>query len=476
MNLKRILKIRLTNKGKRFFTRLAIIASLCVISIIIISNPEELFSKNQTASTENESENEAEYFESDTISINEYISNEVSDYEDLEHLDKSINKFLKRWNIRGGALAVYNNQKLIYSKGYGLADVEQNIAASPSNLFRIASMSKLITATAIMKLQEDSLLTIKDTVFGPRGILNMPKFLNIRDRHMKEITVEQLMRHYGGFSLRRGDPLFTVRDIMRWDHLDTVPDMDGIIEHVLTKERLSYRPGSTFCYSNLGYLILSKIIEVKSGQNYEDYCQEHVLHPAGCFDMHLAKNLYKDKYPNEVRYYEPVTATKIPVYDANSSDSLYRSYGGNNIEGLYGAGGWIASPIEFGRFVLAIDGKDSIPDIISKESVATMTEHNKHTIHPLGWVEIRSNGDWVRTGSLSGSSSICKYQKNGLLWVFEMNSSSWKGSKFPHYTDYMFRSASYHVKWPDTDLLLKSGYLSDVSNKKSSISNQRLLN
>lgn len=249
--------------------------------------------------------------------------------------------------------------------------------------------------------------------------------------------------------MHRGDPLFTTREIMIWERLDSVPNMDKIIEYALS-QRLGYTPGTSSRYSNLGYLILSKIIEVKSGLSYEEYCQKNLLHPAGCYDMHLANNLYADKYPNEVRYYETHDAEPILAFN-NSGDTLYRRYGGNNIEGLLGAGGWVASPTEFAMFISTIDGKEEIPDILSPKSIKTMINRDGGRM-PIGWVRASSGADWVRTGTLAGSSAIAKIQKNGYTWVFITNTSSWKGSKFPRYIESMYKRASANIVWPERDL------------------------
>ena len=166
--------------------------------------------------------------------------------------------------------------------------------------------------------------------------------------------------------------------------------------------------------------------------------------------MHLAHNYYEDKYPNEVRYYETHDAEPVLAFN-NSGDSLYRRYGGNNIEGLYGAGGWVSSPTEFARFIASIDGDSDIPDIISPESVKKMITNTGGQL-PVGWVRASSNSDWFRSGTLAGSSAVAKKQKNGYIWVFITNTSSWKGSKFPKYIDAMFRSASNGIEWPERDL------------------------
>lgn len=385
------------------------------------------------------------------VSINEFLTNDMCGTPQAAALDSYIERFMRRWEIKGGSLAVMKDGRLIYSKGYGWADEEKGIPMSPGHIMRIASLSKLITATAIMQLCERRVLSLEDRVFGDGGILDCPQFSRIRDKRARSITVEHLLRHEAGFTMHRGDPMFTTRSIIIREGLDTVPDMDRIIEYALG-DRLGYTPGTGFRYSNLGYLILTKIVEVCSGMDYEEYCQENILHPAGCYDMHLARNLYEDRYPNEVRYYETHEAEPVPAFD-NSGDTLWRSYGGSNIEGLLGAGAWVASPAEFVRFTASIDGDPSVPDVISPESVRMMTADPNHPYRPIGWVRAGEHSDWSRTGTLAGTSALVKRQSNGYIWMFATNTSSWKGSRFTRDIDRMYRTASSRIaEWPARDL------------------------
>ncbi len=385
------------------------------------------------------------------VSINEFLTNDMCGTPQAAALDSYIERFMRRWEIKGGSLAVMKDGRLIYSKGYGWADEEKGIPMSPGHIMRIASLSKLITATAIMQLCERRVLSLEDRVFGDGGILDCPQFSRIRDKRARSITVEHLLRHEAGFTMHRGDPMFTTRSIIIREGLDTVPDMDRIIEYALG-DRLGYTPGTGFRYSNLGYLILTKIVEVCSGMDYEEYCQENILHPAGCYDMHLARNLYEDRYPNEVRYYETHEAEPVPAFD-NSGDTLWRSYGGSNIEGLLGAGAWVASPAEFVRFTASIDGDPSVPDVISPESVRMMTADPDHPYRPIGWVRAGEHSDWSRTGTLAGTSALVKRQSNGYIWMFATNTSSWKGSRFTRDIDRMYRTASSRIaEWPARDL------------------------
>ena len=127
----------------------------------------------------------------------------------------------------------------------------------PGNIMRMASVSKLITAAGIMVLQEMDSLSIKATVFGPRGILNDSLFNTvIKDKNYHKITVEHLLRHQGGFSR---DPLFSSRDVLTLLKLDHAPEREDFYKVVL-RNRVRFMPGEWEKYSIFGYLLLSEFI------------------------------------------------------------------------------------------------------------------------------------------------------------------------------------------------------------------------
>jgi len=378
-------------------------------------------------------------------SLNSFLTNADSDVPESVRMDRVIEKFLWRYRIKGASLAVVRDGRLVYAKGYGWADESAGVMMSPGNIFRLASLSKLITAAAVMKLCESGLLNLDEHVFGPGSLLDYPEFSDIRDSRMLKITVRMLLEHTAGFSRRLGDPMFTTREVMARSSMEEVPDMDAMIAYALT-QRLGAAPGGHYRYSNLGYLILTKIVEHCSGMDYETYCLENVLYPAGCYDMHLAGNFYEDKYQNEVRYYEQ-DVELVNSYDLHN-DGLYpRTYGGSNVAGLLGAGAWVGSPAEYVRFMASIDGDGTIPDILSEESVRVMTETSGTAPHPLGWVS-SFEGEWTRTGTLAGVSAMARRQPDGTVWMFITNTSNWQGAKFTKYISKMMRDAFSTVRWP----------------------------
>lgn len=388
-----------------------------------------------------------------TVRLNEVLTNSVSDTSALSGLDTRVENYMRQWGLRGASLAIMRGDSLLYAKGYGWSDQEKEVKMEPFNIMRVASVSKLLTATGIMKLQEAGLLSLKDTVFGPRGILTDTAYTSVmRDPNYRKITVEDLLRHKGGFTSAGGDPMFSTRFIMMQNHLDTPPDHETLLKTQL-KRRLRYVPGTSQYYSNFGYLLLSMVIEKVTGLDYEKYMQDSVLTKAGCFDMHIANNYYEDRFSNEVRYYNGADSGLIEEYN-NSGRMVDRCYGGNDIHSLAGAGAWVSSVPELARFVASIDGKPGVPDILSAESVAQMTEWFDERTYSLGWNDTKPSGEWTRTGTLSGTSALIKYYPDGECWIMVTNTSTWKGPGFTRYTAGLFRDLRqrYSSKLPARNL------------------------
>ena len=388
------------------------------------------------------------------IKLNDTLTNAMSDIPELKGLDTKVRKFMTRWHIKGASLAIMRNDSLLYAKGYGWADEEKEIEMEPGNILRMASVSKLITAAGIMVLQDRDSLNIKDKVFGPGAILDEPFFNELVDcdKNYSKITVEHLLRHQAGF---RRDPLFSSADVMKQMGLDEPPVKEDFFELVLSR-KLRWVPGNGQRYSNFGYLLLSEIIEKVSGMPYEKFIQTEVLEPAGCYDMHIAGIYYKDKRPNEVRYYTHEGDGKYVTEYNGSGRMVERCYGGTNLPMLSGAGAWCASPAEIARFVASIDGNPLIEDIISTESFYQMVEYFDSDTFSLGWNDTTPSKGWSRTGTLAGTSALVKRFPDGECWILITNTSTYKGPGFTKFTDALFKDCRklYSDKLPARNLFL----------------------
>lgn len=369
------------------------------------------------------------------VFLNSVIRNELSDEEALRGLDRKVENYLQRWEMQGACLAIVKNDSLVYAKGYGQAD--DTIGMEPHMLMRVASVSKLITATGIMQLVDAGQLKLSDKVFGPNGILQDSVYAaSQRDKAHNLITVEHLLRHQAGFAT---DLMFSQETVRLGLGLERKPEADDYIRYSLNR-KLRYAPGTTNSYSNFGYLLLSRIIETKSGLPYATYITDSILAPIGIYDMHIAGNELESSLPEEVHYY-------------SHSEEL-DPYSSNDVTVLSGAGAWCTSVVELAKLMAAIDGRPEQPDILSQEAIEAMTAYSDPELYSLGWNDTNPENGWTRTGSFAGTSALIHYFPDGECWIMVTNSSTWHGFRQTKYTDELLRElrTGYSDKLPHRDL------------------------
>ncbi len=366
-------------------------------------------------------------------------------------IDEQVQSFMHRNKINGVSVAVAKEGRLVYAKGFGYANLEDSVPVGPHHLFRIASVSKLITAVTIMKLIEEERITVNDTVFGKNGILNDDRFLHYEDKRYGHITIYHLLNHTAGWSRKIGDPVFNSLYVARKKGYDLPIEIADLIEYAMDFN-LSSEPGKTYMYSNLGYTVLGEIIEKVTGMNYEDYVQFAILNPLGIYDMHIGHSYMEDLYVNEVHYYMNCGQRDIWAFDG-SKKLVPVVYGGNNIELLGAAGGWVASAPELAKFMVAIDGFESRPDILSEQTIKEMTKSKGRSRMLLGWRGTDGYGTWWRTGTFAGTSALIMRHKNELNWVMLVNTSTVKKSKIHNdISKTMFQALRAVDEWPGDDL------------------------
>ena len=421
-------------KQYRTKVRLSCLGCLTFIVVIISSICRCTCS---SCSSDKSQEKDSIYEASNRKHLNDTLTNAMSSQPELHAMDSIMQSYLKRWEIHGAQLAISRHDSLLYARGFGYADKDRQIPMEPSYIMRMASVSKLVTATGIMKLRDMGKIRLSDKVFGPKGILNDTFYVNsIRDKRYFDITVEQLLRHKAGFTNYAGDAIFSTRYIMQQNHLTTPPDHRTLLRIVL-RRHLGYTPGTAQRYCNIGYTLLSLIIEKRTGMSYENFMQRYVLYPAGCYDFHIAGNYLKDRRKNETVYYMHSSSVPVPEFN-NSGRMVVRCYGENDITTALGAGAWVASAAELCRLVASIDGDRTVPDVISPQAVKLMTQEMPDHQFSLGWNFTPRNRPWIRTGSLVGTSALVLRYPDGECWVFITNTSTWKGHKFSQDTMALF--------------------------------------
>ena len=179
--------------------------------------------------------------------------------------EASLGTLMKRYDGDGpgASLLVVRDGVPVVRRGYGFADVEHHVAASPQTDYRLASVSKQFTATAILLLAQDGKLSLDDR--ARRWLPSLPAAA-------EAITLRQLLSHQGG--------LIDYEDIMAAD--TRVPLRDKDVLALLAKtDHLYFAPGTSYRYSNGGYAMLALIVERASGMPFQDFLHQRIFLPLG---------------------------------------------------------------------------------------------------------------------------------------------------------------------------------------------------
>jgi CubicO group peptidase (beta-lactamase class C family) len=308
----------------------------------------------------------------------------------------SARAFMQTYAVPGFSVAVGNAGRIIYQDAFGLADRDKNEPLTPMHLFRIASVSKPITSTAIFGLIEQGRLRLGDRIFGTGGVLGTDFGGPPYRPQVEEITIEQLLTHTGGgWSNTHDDPMFMNPGM---SHAE-------LIAWVLRNRPLDHPPGQAYAYSNFGYCVLGRVIEKLTRQNYPAFVSDAVLKRCGIVDMAIAGNTLAQRRRGEVAYY------------GQGRDNPY----GMNVTRMDSHGGWIARPADLVQFAMHVDGFAAPPNILKPETIRAMTTASSANAgYAKGWAVNKAN-NWWHNGSLPGTSTIVVRTHGGFCWAAFIN-------------------------------------------------------
>lgn len=388
---------------------------------------------------------------------------------ELALFDAKMNGMLAKYNVAGGQLAISYQGRLVYSRGFGYADTTDKSFVQPSSIFRLASVSKSITSIAIMKLYEQGLLHLDDTVLGKSGILNDSQYQNAIDPRMYQFTVRQLLDHSSGLSFDFAtDPLYKTYDIaIAMGVPPPTYSFPLVLQWTMLHHSLAFTPGTSAFYSNDGYILLGLVIEKITGKKYEDYVKESILLPLGITDMHAGKSLQKDKYPGEVSYYDYPGAPLSTSFITGTPASVPAQYGGYNWEIMTPAGGWVASAQDLCKLLLAVDTNNNRPDILQPNTIDTMTTKSVNwPEYGLGWFVTAD--EIYHTGGIQGTASIIRANKNKQL-TYAIIFNALPQNYTPLYNEFMSLVSDEYpniTSWPSHDLFAPTGVASARASKQ----------
>ncbi|MFT6337149.1 MAG: CubicO group peptidase (beta-lactamase class C family) [Halioglobus sp.] len=283
-----------------------------------------------------------------------------------------------------GAISVVKNGKIIINKGYGEANKNTKTLNDPNTIFDIGSNTKQFTATAILKLVEQNKVSVTDP---------LSMFFNGLPIDKQSITIHQLLTHTAGFLESIG------RDYSAFGKLSEISQKD-FFETLFSSQLLS-EPGEKYSYSNTGFSILGRIIELASGQSYEAFLIEYLFKPAGM----LQTGYLLPKWNTEQMSH----GYNRNIMETESTITYYQEAGGVNWH-LKGNGGINSTQNDMLLWYKAL--KSNI--ILTPESFEKLTTPYPNTSSPKS---TSSYGyGWGVEKSENNSKRIAHSGSNGTYW------------------------------------------------------------
>ena len=384
----------------------------------------------------------------------------------LAAVDTAMLALLEKHGSPGGQLAVAYRGRLVLSRGYGYADRDTNAPATPDSLSRLASLSKLITAVAILQLVEDKKLDLDAPAFAL-----LPQFTPVRGRtpdpRLAAITVRHLLHHTGGWDRdQSGDPMFKPAIIASATATAAPATTDAIIRYMLG-EPLDFAPGTRYAYSNFGYAVLGRIIEKLSDQSYADFVRTRLFAPLGLTRPFLGHTAWEQRAPAEFRYHDQPGSTPVRSVFPVTRTSVPQPYGGFYLEAMDAHGQWVTSASDYLRFVCSLDGSRP-PALLSPASITLLTERpapplaqDTAAYYGLG-TQVRPTNNrsglganWWHSGSLPGTITYSVRLASGWSWVACFNARPPKSDNFSGDIDKTINAALRSITPPvNGDLFL----------------------
>ena len=249
--------------------------------------------------------------------------------------------------------------------------------------FRIASVSKILTAETVMKLVEQDLLQLDEPIVGR---IADTFGLTVADERARNITIRQLLSHTSGIS----NFLKIFFDAGSYDQM-------GMLKEALSVQ-LASEPGSTFKYGNVSYVLLGKAIELVTGLSYQDATKKLVLTPLGLDSFRL-----------------------VGTYEFGPNDALHAVSGSRTyMEQLGPAGAWVATATDVAKLLDSLDPQSPSVHVISSESMELIKlPATPQGVTPLGdyglGLRLFVSGEWGHSGSIENVHAMVVHRPDGLV-------------------------------------------------------------
>jgi CubicO group peptidase (beta-lactamase class C family) len=331
----------------------------------------------------------------------------------LTAFDDAMLEFMEAQGIEAGVLGVMKDGVVVLERGYGWKDAAHNEVLPATAMMRIASVTKPITAAAIRRLVATGAFSLDDHVFDldqpGGGLLAVTPFLSLGDPRLADVTVQHCLDHEGGWDRDiAGDLTYKEIEIADAMRVDDPPGRANTASWILG-EPLQHDPGTTYAYSNVGYMMLGLVVEQYAGMDYMDVAQQVVFDPLGvaASNIELGRTFAIDQNPREPWYQYSGSCTNV----FEPSETVHCPYGAWDHEARVSQGRIVSSTrplLEFLDHFYIIGSSIGAP--------RTGTE----------------DPTWKRnhTGSLKGTNALARQRGDGVNFAVLFNERPTSGTSY----------------------------------------------
>ena len=360
--------------------------------------------------------------------------------------DEIMNEAVKSRGIPGGALAIAKNGRLLVAQGYGLAIAQTQEPVTLDTLFCTATITKTITAVAVLHLVEQGKLSLDDSVYS---LLGKPRALGgpTVDAQVQRITVRQLLLNAGGWDIKyHTDYLHQTQRIGKATGQKLPLSADTIVRYGLS-QAVDYSPGTESHYSSFGYFLAKMVVERTARQPYETYVRQQVFRPMGIHEVRI-----EQLAPS----YAARGHIAMGPVDANFPADASRSQP---------AGDWLSSIVDLARFLTAVSGSGGTPflDANSRREMVAVPPMPLGTKRSgahvgLGWDVVSEDLRGIqyhKSGTVAGVRTYIAHRSDGVDWVLLLNSegqAQGAATAASEIIDKIDRAIDATRDWPDRNL------------------------
>lgn len=393
-------------------------------------------------------------------------------------IDDVVKEIMKATPVRHASLAIVKGKKLVYTRGYTWAEPDWTVV-QPTSRFRIASVSKSLTALAIYQLIEEDKLALDDKVQTILG-LKTPSGGSPKDSRFKDVKIQHLLEHTSGVNANgyRDDIAVqsahkTAKPNQTWN----LPVTAAMTDSYIASLDMVSDPAKTQVYNNCGYYLLGRVLAKKRGKSKPiDALQQFLFDPLGVTRIERARSLIKDQEPTEARYRMSVVGAdgeaRLNIAIAKSVMTNARplvpvGYGHEQYEKQEGSGGLTAAATDLARIVAIMLSTSDNPAL--KRSTITSMMMNAVTAGSTfgqraghGWDGAASVGGGKyygqKGGSLDTSGNVLQFNADwgfAMCWAGKLI-APYKGKGwYPDFTAVM--DIAKATRWPAADLFPQYG-------------------